>query len=186
MIFELFEETNEEVVLADPTCGSGTLLTEAATFFHALHLRKFAWEEIPLFKGKSIKKRLNGKKLPIREYIGNDLNEELIEKISFETIKFTCDDALKVNFNQPNLYMISNPPYGERIKIQGKRGVFLKELWLKVLTKDQPLKFGMVIPSDFDDLFNSPPSPYKALSKRKFRNGGLMVSFWIWGNAKTV
>jgi 23S rRNA G2445 N2-methylase RlmL len=77
------------------------------------------------------------------------------------------------------IFMICNPPYGERIKIQGKRGQFLSEAWNKFLTIDQPLRFGWLLPSDMDDLFQNPKG-YKLSTKRHLKNGGLAVTFWIW------
>lgn len=72
-----------------------------------------------------------------------------------------------------------NPPYGERIKIEGKKGSFLKSAWEKFLQIDRPLRFGRVLPRDMDDLFQKPES-YKVLSKRQYRNGCLPVTFWVW------
>ncbi len=75
-------------------------------------------------------------------------------------------------------FMICNPPYGQRIKTEGKTGVFLKDALDKFLTEDKPERIGWLIPSDMDDLMPK-RKDYKIRSKRKFRNGGLAVTYWI-------
>jgi predicted RNA methylase len=120
-------------------------------------------------------------KLPVARVIGFDLNRELIEKVKAESdldlrVKDSVVEKLDVG---SDFVMICNPPYGERIKIEGKRGSFLREAWEKFLTVDKPLRFGWVLPSDMDDLFAKAPG-YKLLHKKSLRNGGMAVTYWVW------
>ena len=182
--FEILHDLDSKVTLIDPMCGSGTLLTEALTFFTPLHLRKFSFEEAPFFKGKLVKLETNDNKLPIDHAIGIDLNGELLEKVSKELkenlpITFKHQDSLKEKITRETSVILCNPPYGERIQIQGKRGSFLKEAWEKFMQQDTPLRFGWVLPSDMDDLF-SKAAGYRVKSKRHLKNGGMAVTFWIW------
>ena len=162
-------------------CGSGTFLMEAATFHLPLHERKFAFEEAPFFKGKTIKTPKAGSQLPFEKLVGNELNSELAEKVSPVLSKYNIEvssgDALKKDF--PAGFMICNPPYGERIKIPGRKGIFLRDSLEKFLTKDKPERLGWLIPSDMDDIVPK-VKDYKVRSKRKFRNGGMAVTFQIW------
>jgi putative N6-adenine-specific DNA methylase len=183
-IFELMKEVSTPVTLVDPMCGSATFLTEARYFFTPLHLRKFSFEEAPFFKGKMIKKTEETKSFPIKKLKGFDVNQELLTKVTksipdSSEIKLQHRDSLQNKLMDEEIFMICNPPYGERIKIQGKRGQFLSEAWNKFLTIDQPLRFGWLLPSDMDDLFQNPKG-YKLSTKRHLKNGGLAVTFWIW------
>ena len=180
-LMELFDGLEDPVELVDPMCGSGTFLTEALNFHTPLHKRVFSFETAPFFKGKMVKLPKETKPLPIKRYQGFDINEELIDKINkTKILNLTKKDSVNQTITTENEFvMICNPPYGERIKIAGQRGTFLKEAWKKFLTKDRPLRFGWILPSDMDDLFNSAPG-YKVLSKRKIKNGGLAVTYWIW------
>ena len=179
--FEMLRDINQEVTLVDPMCGSGTLLTEALTFHRPLHLRPFAFESSPFYKGRLLRLSDEIKPFPIAQARGLDINGELLSKIKTDLpIVFENQDSLKVPITSNHrLVMICNPPYGERIKIEGKRGRFLLEAWLKFLQTDQPLRFGWVLPSDMDDLFQKPQG-YKLMSKRHLKNGGMAVTFWIW------
>jgi putative N6-adenine-specific DNA methylase len=181
LLMDLFHGLQDEVTLVDPMCGSGTFLTEAQHFHTPLHLRPFAFETAPFFKGKLV--RLGEKTLgfPLKKTIGFDLNEELLGKIKSETNLDlrVLDSAKNPLLVDGPLVMIVNPPYGDRIKIEGKRGSFLKAAWEKFLTVDQPLRFGWILPSDMDDLFQRAQG-YKLLKKRSLKNGGLAVTFWLW------
>jgi putative N6-adenine-specific DNA methylase len=183
-VFEMMLNESQEITLVDPMCGSGTFLTEALTFFKPLHLRKFSFEEAPFFKGKTFKIIPKDEKLPIKKLLGFDINDELIQRVKnaltpSSPIELNCRDSLKEKLTEEAVFIICNPPYGERIKIQGKRGHYLSEAWKKFIEVDRPLKFGWLLPSDMDDLFNHPKG-YELLSKRHLRNGGMAVTFWIW------
>jgi putative N6-adenine-specific DNA methylase len=183
-VFEMMLNESQEITLVDPMCGSGTFLTEALTFFMPLHLRKFSFEEAPFFKGRTFKIIPNDEKLPIKRLLGFDINDELINRVKkalapSSPIQLNCRDSLKDKLTEEEVFIICNPPYGERIKIQGKRGHYLSEAWKKFIEIDRPLKFGWLLPSDMDDLFHHPKG-YELLSKRQLRNGGMAVTFWIW------
>lgn len=182
--FEILSDLKEEKTLIDPMCGSATLLTEALTFFKPLHLRKFSFEEAPFFKGKLVRLEELNKALPVSSALGFDINGELLQKVSSslrENLNITLKraDSLEEKLSQGDSVILCNPPYGERIQIEGKRGSFLKEAWLKFMEIDKPFRFGWVLPSDMDDLF-SKPTGYKLKTKRHLKNGGMAVTFWIW------
>jgi putative N6-adenine-specific DNA methylase len=181
MLMDLFRGLTKELVLVDPMCGSATFLTEALNFHTPLHLRKFAFESAPFFKGKMVRLPLVTKNLPISGLIGFDLNDELIQKVKSEVnLDLRVADSVKMKIVLPqDFLMICNPPYGERIKIEGKRGMFLKTAWEKYLRVDRPLRFGWILPSDMDDLF-SKADGYNLLVKKHLKNGGLAVTQWIW------
>jgi putative N6-adenine-specific DNA methylase len=181
MLMELFSDLPKDVTLIDPMCGSGTFLCEGLNFHLPLHQRPFAFEFAPFFKGKIVRLPPAGSRFPLTKALGFDVDEKLISKISLESgLDLRSRDSLLEKIAvEGEFVMICNPPYGERIQIQGKRGNFLRTAWKKFLTVDLPLRFGWVLPSDMDDLFSSPRG-YKLISKRSFKNGGLAVTFWVW------
>jgi 23S rRNA G2445 N2-methylase RlmL len=159
--FEILNDVKTPVQLIDPMCGSATLLTEARLFYTPLHLRKFSFEEAPFFKGKIIKLENPISEFKLKDVIGFDLERELLEKVKKEIgpdlkIDLKNSNSLDKKITDKESILLCNPPYGERIKIEGKRGSFLKDAWLKFLNIDQPYRFGWVIPSDMDDLFSHP------------------------------
>lgn len=180
-LMDLFRGLDHEVTLVDPMCGSATFLTEALNFNNPLHFRKFAFEYAPFFKGKMVRLPIVTQKFPVSKVIGFDVNEELISKVKKESdLDLRVLDSVKEKLPVENEFvMICNPPYGERIKIEGKRGSFLREAWEKFLKVDRPLRFGWVLPSDMDDLFAKAPG-YKMLRKKHLKNGGLAVTYWVW------
>jgi putative N6-adenine-specific DNA methylase len=180
-LMELLQGIEGEVTLIDPMCGSATFLTEAINFHKPLHLRPFAFETAPFFKGKLVRLPPETTKLPVNHVIGMDLNDDLIYKVKAETdLDLRVQDSLLAPISAPgNFVIICNPPYGERIKIEGKRGSFLREASEKFMTLDRPLRFAWVLPSDMDDLFQKSPG-YKLLQKKHLKNGGLAVTLWVW------
>jgi putative N6-adenine-specific DNA methylase len=180
-LMDLFSGLTEEVTLVDPMCGSATFLTEAINFNNPLHFRPFAFETAPFFKGKMVRLPLVTQKLPVKKVIGYDINEELIRKVKAETdLDLRVQDSLLAPVEaEGEFVMICNPPYGERIKIEGKRGSFLREACEKYLKMDRPLRFGWVLPSDMDDLFQK-QNGYKLKTKKHLKNGGMAVTFWVW------
>jgi putative N6-adenine-specific DNA methylase len=187
LLMELCEGLTSEVSLTDPMCGSGTFLLEAATFHLPLHERKFSFEEAPFFKGKLVRKPEPTTSLPVKSLCGIEINEEIADKVKAPLAKFGIKikngDAL-IEKISPGL-IICNPPYGERIKTPGKRGIFLRESLEKFLTEDKPERLGWLIPTDMEDLVPKIKN-YKMRSKRKFRNGGLAVTFQVWQKTQTL
>ena len=180
-LYELNQGLEIDVTLVDPMCGSATFLTEALNFHKPLHLRPFAFETAPFFKGKLVRKGEDTTPLHFDKVKGFDLNRELIEKVKKESkLDLSVQDSVLTPIELDSEFvMICNPPYGERIKIEGKRGSFLKHAWEKFIQDDRPLRFGWVLPTDMDDLFPV-PKDYKLVTKRHLKNGGLAVTYWIW------
>lgn len=180
LVMELFEGVIESKVLTDPMCGSGTLLLEAATYHLPIHERKFSFEEAPFFKGKLVKKPEPTVSHPVKSLHGIEINGEIAEKVKAPLAKFGItiknSDAMKTEVTPG--FIICNPPYGERIKTAGKKGIFLRDSLEKFMIEDKPERIGWLIPSDIDDLVPQVKG-YKVRKKRKFRNGGLAVTYWI-------
>ncbi|MDN4120864.1 THUMP domain-containing class I SAM-dependent RNA methyltransferase, partial [Alcaligenes endophyticus] len=120
--------------LLDPFCGSGTLLIEAAWIalgappgiwrpFHFERLRVHdarLWRDIKAQARAAIAPRLD---TPL---IGYDLNPEVLEAaranlerahLTADTIRFEVGDALTIKAPAEQGWIVTNPPYGERMEL---------------------------------------------------------------------
>ncbi|AGF48431.1 N6-adenine-specific DNA methylase [Candidatus Kinetoplastibacterium oncopeltii TCC290E] len=127
-------EWNPKNSLLDPFCGSGTLLIEAASIASNTPpgiLRSFGFEKINLHdknQWSELRKESisNIKKNIETEIIGFDIDKEAIEAsinnlktsgLHVSNMRFIKKDSSYMEkLNITNGYIITNPPYGERIK----------------------------------------------------------------------
>ena len=119
--------------LYDPMCGSGTILVEAAMMTQNLAPRLFStkkfaiekWDNFDLMLWKSVKKALKQEIEPSSVKIyGSDMSSKSIQMTKFSAKCAAVDDIISVEqadfFKKKNSFnegfIISNPPYGERLK----------------------------------------------------------------------
>ncbi len=134
----------EDVLLWDPFCGSGTILTEAAMLMtnRAPGLeRSFAAEEFP-FVSKSIwddarnEARSNIITDSVFEAWGSDIDTEVLEYAKENAkragvekhIRFFECDARKIERPDRRGTIVSNPPYGERLMELSEVEVLYREI----------------------------------------------------------
>ena len=181
---------NTDRILMDPFCGSGTILIEAAMLgkdmapglYRTFDAEK--WPQIP-------KKLWNRTRLEAKNSIDNNMNPRLImgTDINKDVIKKACHHAQKVgvedlihfqkksfsNFETSRKYgyIITNPPYGERISEKEE----VKKLYQKMGKKLLPLEtwsfYILTSNSKFEKLFGE-----KASKRRKLYNGGIECQFY--------
>lgn len=123
---------NQDKPLLDPMCGSGTVVIEAALiaariapglnrkkwgFTHWKQHDEAAWQSV-LEKADSIKVK------PTSDFIANDIDKGILALAKqnadsagvFDYITFANSDATKYALNNKDSgYIVSNPPYGERL-----------------------------------------------------------------------
>ncbi len=119
--------------LFDPMCGSGTILIEAAMIAQNIAPRLFStkkfalenWDNFDPQLWKSIKKELKQDIEPTSVKIyGADISPKYIQMARFATKDGAVDDIVSVEhadfFKTKNKlsegFILSNPPYGERLK----------------------------------------------------------------------
>lgn len=130
--------------LFDPMCGSGTILVEAAMIAQNIAPRLFSskkfalekWDNFDLQLWKKVKKELKQEIEPtsVRIY-GSDISPKATQMAEFSAKDAAVDDIIEVKhadfFNSKNElksgFIISNPPYGERLKEEDIIG-FYKEI----------------------------------------------------------
>jgi putative N6-adenine-specific DNA methylase len=122
-------------VLFDPMCGSGTILAEAAQMLAGIPpgaRRSFAFEKFKPFNAdewRQVKGSVKPRPLPAAPTIfGSDISGDMVAMtranlqragISFEVpLKQIEAQEVKPPSDAPG-YMVTNPPYGERIGVRG-------------------------------------------------------------------
>lgn len=182
--------------LYDPTCGSGTILIEAALMGHNIAPglnRNFAVEEWQFFHPEIWETARKQAEDSIDWDIQLDLYGTDIDGKMIEIAKRNAQAAgveKSIDFKQMQLsdyspkreygILISNPPYGDRLlnedevrKLYSQMGEIYRNMptWSKyILTSDEA----------FEEYYGE-----KATKKRKLYNGPLKVDFYqYWGQAK--
>jgi Predicted N6-adenine-specific DNA methylase len=201
MIGDAAPETLSQISLKDPFVGSGTLLTEARALYTGAFARPYAfqkWKRAPkLFLSPSF--ALNYK-LPViagfKEYLGSDIDAEMIlvaeknfaevekqmqavQKKNFTSAKVTFEqqDALAegtIEHSHP-LWLVCNPPYGERLPLAASGG--LAAVVKRLCERYKPQKLGILYPQK--DGLKTAPNGYKVVREVSISNGGLHTSFTV-------
>ncbi|KHD88215.1 MAG: hypothetical protein OM95_10355 [Bdellovibrio sp. ArHS] len=201
MMSDLTPAELSQVTLLDPMMGSGTLLSEARALGSGQFARPFAfqkWKKAPkLFLSPSF--ALNYE-IPaaygFKKFVGFDIKEEMIpaaeknfaeverqlqsvQKGQFKAVpaEFRAQDALEGSYAgaEGPLWLVSNPPYGERLPTAIKGG--LKGLCEVLCRQYSPQRLGILYPEK--ERVQSPPAGYKVSKELKINNGGLRCLFTI-------
>lgn len=206
MVRELIGEESpgklREVSLVDPMCGSGTLLFEAASLWQPVFSREFpflTWKNTPkIFKSPLFAKnyKLLSAATPFHSYRGYDVNDKVLaaarenqtllqERTQLKEIdmEFAKEDLFGGSRKTPHrpVWCLSNPPYGERLYVQGTEVFSYQDLLNRITEKFQPEKVALLLPHK-SLVKNLKPAPgYRKLQEIPFTNGGLEVLFLIYG-----
>ncbi len=180
------------IPLVDPMCGTGTLLREASTLFQPSWRDDFSflkWAQAPkILKSASVKG--NYAKLPslFSELHALDRDADSVERAqkSLQELGRPFQARQQDLFQtsaQKNLegcWVISNPPYGERLKAEFTP----EELVKKIVTSFRPSRVGLLLGENQSRQIKSLQVPgYKLESQWPFQNGGLRVAFSIFQRA---
>lgn len=204
LLKELIGETSTaelaKVTLLDPMMGAGTFLTEARSLQSGQFARPFAfqkWKKAPkLFQSTSFALNYT---LPVTpgfaKYAGFDINEDmlpvvqgnfaeverqlaLVQRKSFKAAEtdFRVQDALQGEFKAEGpLWIIVNPPYGERLPEAVQGG--LKGLAEVLCRRYGPQKLGILYPEK--EKVQPAPKGYRVFKEIKINNGGLRCLFTV-------
>nr|WP_320000499.1 class I SAM-dependent RNA methyltransferase [uncultured Draconibacterium sp.] len=163
----------------DPMCGSGTLPIEAAMIAQNIPAAKFRkefafqlWNDFdPLLWEKvtePVEKREFRHKIYASDISGSNLlnaQTNARRALVFNKIQFACTDFKDLNINLNNSTILTNPPYGERLRENDLDGLYsmigerLKHqyagnsAWI-LSSAFESLKFVGLKPSQRIDLFN--------------------------------
>lgn len=175
--------------LVDLFCGSGTILIEAALIGQNIapgFNRSFASEEWPLVQRKLWDKAFEEAEDlanydQVLDITGTDIDHKMIQIAQNNATEAGLADlidwkqmqAKDFNPKRPNGYLISNPPYGERIGDQEE----VRESYQQVgeVMRSNPSWSSYVLTSDekFEAMYGK-----KATKKRKLFNGFIKVDYY--------
>jgi putative N6-adenine-specific DNA methylase len=159
-------------------CGTGTFLAEAKTFYTPNLSRGFHFEDFPCYR-KSLTKVEYPNPIQIQQYIGYDIDPEVINKNKEQLknfgIELSVKDAFEFKMEKSNSMIILNPPYGKRVKIEGSQKEYFELLLGQLLEKNKPQIVGILIPQAI------PIKKYSGYQEEtiNFKNGGLDIKYKI-------
>lgn len=188
LLLALLYETDSQhqISLLDPMCGSGTFLLEAHGLYKPSKSRVFSFQKF--IKKVELPPLVDLAPIPVKELIGFDIDEKCI-KITKENLKnikipvelLKTDFFNKANFQiskGKNLFIIINPPYGKKIKLPKAPLEFYSDL-IQQATNFKPTMFGCILPERYSKLKIKLDS-YKLKDQIQFQNGGIDVVFNIY------
>jgi putative N6-adenine-specific DNA methylase len=187
----------QNITLVDPMCGSGTLLLEALSLWRPVFDRDFAffqWKHTPkIFKTDLWKKnyKLLSAEVPFKAYRGYDLEEKVLKAAQENLQDLQTQTGLQagdIEFKKENLFegvcslpapvwCVCNPPYGERLRVQGQREFSYDDLLARMAQKFSAEKIGLLLPNKGIVKNIKPPTGYEKILEVPFSNGGLDVLF---------
>lgn len=177
-----------KIPLVDPLCGTGTILIEAALYGKNVAPglnRKFDFENWPIIDDDIIKKEREDARDKIEDremkLIGYDRDPEVIEvaKANAERagvsdkIEFKVRDLKEFESNIEYGYLITNPPYGERLGTYDEAKYINKLLGKKFSELETWSMYVFTSFDDFEKVFSK-----KATKNRKLYNGSLKCYFY--------
>lgn len=168
----------QEATLIDPMMGSGTFLSESLSWNLVITNRRFAYQDfvsVPGFLKAEWWKNLKKPQLPLfGRHEGFDQSAEMVELAksnlkNYNQVRLEKNDLLKTKIEiskSQNLYLISNPPFGERIAVRS-----LQDLITASLSTFKPIKALFLVPQEV--MLSG--EGYTLQSSREFLHGGLEV-----------
>ena len=180
---------NRDRILIDPFCGSGTIPIEAAMMGKNIApglFRKFDaenWEKIPDNLWEESRKFAKGliKKVEPRLIMGTDKDKNVIGIARHHAEKAGVDEVIhfqKKRFSQFKTsrnygYIITNPPYGERISQKEEVEKLYKKIGKKFLPLETWSYYILTSHPGFESLFGK-----EASKRRKLYNGGIECQYY--------
>lgn len=181
---------DKDRILIDPFCGSGTILIEAAMIAknQAPGLkRNFNSEDWPVFKDfEWPRARVEAKKskktdVEPRLIMGYDQDSEAVDIARYHAKEAGVEDL--IHFQQQKFkdfstnrkygYIITNPPYGERMGEKEEVEELYREMGEKFLELETWSYYIITSHSKFEKLFDK-----EASKRRKLYNGGVETQYY--------
>lgn len=177
-------------ILIDPFCGSGTILIETALICRNIAPginRKFVSEQWPQIPEKTWENERNEAYSKIRNdlkprlLMGMDRDNNLVKIARHHAERAGVSDLIHLQKNdfidfqssREYAYIITNPPYGERLSEKKEVEELYKLMGKKLLPLESWSFYIISSHKDFESLFGK-----KASKRRKLYNGGIECQFY--------
>jgi len=172
----------KEIELIDPMMGSGTFLLEGAHHEHATDKRNFAFEN---FKSPpSEPPQIQTQRPTFTKLIGFEADAKTIKaaRNNLKTVSTPIEIHQKDFFEAEPLpetknqrWLFVNPPYGERIKVEGPLLKYYEKLFAAAERVARPDRAYFLLPAKVVKGKFQLPQRWKVIDKRPFHNGGIPV-----------
>jgi putative N6-adenine-specific DNA methylase len=189
----------EPTLLVDPMAGSGTFLIEALRLTEISGLRSFAFQQFPVvLQLAEPQSQLLGRAPFFTQALGFEADAStvqlarkaahLAQAASFtmeEQDIFKAQPLSEVERKNKKLWLICNPPYGRRLKVQEPLSLYYSRLWASCESTFTPDRAGFLLPQNLQGS-NEPlkiPPAWKKEQVIQFSNGGINVQFYIFHRA---
>lgn len=187
LIYQLINGISQTGTLIDPMTGSGTFLIEAATLHQKNNSRNYYYQYIPKYlEDKTIIALNEVNPLFSNKLKGCDIDPKICEMATKNIQELNLNS--QINIENKDLFTliekehfdlaIINPPYGIRVdsnrEINAQFFNQIIETCFEIFTIQ---RLGIIVPADFNLNIKQ-----KLISKIKFKNGGIPVIFYVFGN----
>ncbi len=187
------------VTLIDPMVGSGTFIVEASYLKKPLSERSYAFESFPQYRtekaqtAETIAKKV-ATESDFASFIGFDIDAKAAETAhrnwrdlgdprAFEIKLEDIFKAAPLEFENDNeRWLICNPPYGERLKIEGRLKDFYENLFESCERTVAPNRACFILPETARPLHLKTPARWRLKQSLRFQNGGLPVTALLFLN----
>lgn len=181
---------NKDRILIDPFCGSGTIPIEAAMMARNIppgYSRTFAsemWPNIPDKAWQEAREEANDlikNELEPRLIMGLDIDKNVTGIARYHARQIGLEDIIhfqtkpfqEFETSRKYGYVITNPPYGERLGEREKVEKLYRKMGEKLLAMDTWSYYILTSHSYFEKLLGK-----KASKRRKLYNGGIECQYY--------
>lgn len=169
------------VTLVDPMIGSGTFVIEAAEMGRPIGSREFAFEKFPNVPATPVDVR--PPQVNFAKFVGFDIDAKAAEAARgnwrdarpLDVIVGDFFDAKPLAI-EGERWLITNPPYGERLKIEGRLKDYYELLFETCERVVKPDRACFLLPDTAKPEKLRAPATWRRTQALKFLNGGLPVT----------
>jgi putative N6-adenine-specific DNA methylase len=182
-----------DVCICDPMAGSGTFLFEALRLNQENYLRPYAFEDLPIYQNlpkvtqvaalpqaiftRGFGFEMDAPTLQLSEK--NRADSNLSGQIEIRAQDFFLSHPIISEIGNTERWVVCNPPYGERIKVEGRLTDFYNRLLQKAEDVFQPERAGFLLSAKVSGAKLQVPRAWLLEKSLSLSNGGLPVTFWI-------
>ncbi len=174
--------SNDAVELVDAMCGSGTFLIEARGLAEEIKSRRFAFEDFKVIVSPCENQivnlsggfsRLIGFDRDAKAFSAAEQNLREVPNVELHHADFFTAVALP---DHTCRWVVANPPYDERLSIEGGLKAFYEKLLTEAVRVARPQLAGFLFPESAHPENLRLPKGWRKLALKKFSNGGIAVS----------
>lgn len=205
LLLKLFAHTEpgREWDLLDPMAGSGTFLLEAAGLGSLLK-RAYAYRDFGMVRSRRVLVDTSADRwkrpasLPrFRSLTGIDSSPEAlraarinadrimaeVSPVYLEADLFALESGVEQSKVRRGSAVICNPPYGERLMVEGPLAAYYSKLVAAIEAQVEPERVGLLLPAKIEARRLVWPQAWRPVSTTHFSNGGIPVIFHVYERA---